>query len=273
MDREQESLLTPDVSGRPAASAPISAYIRTRNEARLIGDVVAAALQVAAEVIVVDSGSTDDTVARAEAAGARSLHQPWLGGGKQKRFAEDHCRFDWLLDLDADEIVTPELAAEIRAIFAAGDPDASCFRTPMAFAPPIGAPWKSFGLVTRHKLYDRRRIRQPDHEAWDQFEPGRNPAPPSLREPILHHSFRNIDHLTRKVNANSTTRARLLPPKPEWVLVLRIFFGLPIYAAKRFLFDGLWRAGAYGFAFSVASGYGRWLKDVKMYEKRKGLSP
>ena len=71
----------------------------------MIGDVVRAARAVAAEVIVVDSGSTDDTIAQAEAAGARVLRQEWLGNGKQKRIGEDACRHDWVLDLDADEII------------------------------------------------------------------------------------------------------------------------------------------------------------------------
>lgn len=250
------------------AKPPVSAYIRTKNEQRMIADVVKAALQAADEVIVIDSGSTDETVALATAAGARVIQQNWLGSGRQKRFAEDQCRHDWLLDLDADEIVTPELAEEIRALFATGVQARGVYRTPVAIAPPVGEPWIGFGGVIRHKLYDRRIVRAPDHAAWDQFEISSGVATGALKSPILHYAFSDTAHLVEKLNRNSSTRARELEPKPAPVLILRIFFGLPFYVAKRYLLDGLFRGGVYGFAFSMLSGFGRWMRDVKMYERR-----
>ncbi|HBK92371.1 MAG TPA: glycosyltransferase family 2 protein [Parvularcula sp.] len=247
--------------------APLSAFIRTKNEARMIGDVVTAALAVADEVVVVDSGSTDDTVALAEAAGARVVRQAWLGNGRQKRFAEDQCRHDWLLDLDADEVVTPALAAEIAVLFAAGAPPARIYRTPVAIAPPVGEPWLGFGGVIRRKLYDRRAVRAPDHEAWDQFDIPPGEPVGALTAPILHYAFTDARHLIDKLNRNSSTRAEALEAKPLPMLVLRIFFGLPFYVGKRYLLDGLFRGGVYGFAFSMMSGFGRWMRDVKMYER------
>ena len=249
------------------SSPPLSAFIRTKNEARLIGEVVRAARLVADEVIVVDSGSSDDTVAIAEAAGARVVHQAWLGNGRQKRFAEDQCRHAWLLDLDADEVVTPALAAEIVALFANGAPPVRIYRTPVAIAPPVGRPWEGFGGVIRCKLYDRRAVRAPDHEAWDQFDIPAGEPVGMLKAPILHYAFTDAGHLIDKLNRNSTTRAKALAPRPLPVLVLRIFVGLPFYVGKRYLLDGLFRGGVYGFAFSMMSGFGRWMRDVKMYER------
>lgn len=251
------------------AKPPISAYIRTKNEQRMIADVVMAALAIADEVVVIDSGSSDDTARLASAAGARVIQQVWLGNGRQKRFAEDQCRHDWLLDLDADEIVTNAVAAEISALFSAGVPAASIYRTPIALAPPFGKPWIGFGGVIRHKLYDRRVVRAPDHDAWDQFDIPQGVIVGALKAPILHHAFIDAAHLVDKVNRNSSTRARILDPKPAPLLILRIFFGLPFYVAKRYLLDGLFRGGVYGFAFSMISGFGRWMRDVKMYERRR----
>jgi glycosyltransferase involved in cell wall biosynthesis len=246
---------------------PLSAFIRTKNEARMIAEVVRAALQVADEVVVVDSGSADETVALAEGAGARVVRQAWLGNGRQKRFAEDRCAHDWLLDLDADEVVTPALAREIAALFSSGAPPNRVYRTPVAIAPPVGGPWIGFGGVVRHKLYDRRAVRAPDHEAWDQFDLPPGAPVGALKAPILHYAFADAAHLIDKLNRNSTTRATALAPKSRPVLVLRIFFGLPFYVGKRYLLDGLFRGGVYGFAFSMMSGLGRWLRDVKMYER------
>ena len=248
---------------------PLSAYIRTKNEARMIGEVVRAALQAASEVVVIDSGSTDGTVQIATDAGARVIRHDWLGNGHQKRLCEDACGNDWLLDLDADEIVTPELAAEIKALFSAGEPPTPIYKTPMAMVPAVGKPWRGFGGVIRHKLYDRRVVRAPAHAAWDQFDIPDGVSVGELKEPILHYAFTGAEHLIDKLNRNSSARARELEPKSMPILILRIFFGLPFYVAKRYLLDGLFRGGVYGFAFSMMSGYGRWMRDVKMFERRK----
>src|SRR6201999_1034790 len=109
----------PSVSSRVMAP-PISCYIRAKNEERKIADVIRAVRLAVDEVVLIDSGSTDRTVALAEEAGARVVHQDWLGYGAQKRFAESQCKHDWLLALDADEVISPEFSEELRALFAAG---------------------------------------------------------------------------------------------------------------------------------------------------------
>lgn len=248
---------------------PLSAYIRTKNEARMIADVVRAALQVADEVVVVDSGSADNTINLAEEAGARVIRHAWEGFGRQKRVGEEACRHDWVLDLDADEIVTPDLAAEIAALFGNGEPPLPVYFTPTVFVPPFGEPWRGFGVQSRHKLYDRRRFRAPDHAAWDQFDIPRGVAKGRLKEPLLHYAFEDAGHLMAKLNSGSTTFARDAKQKPMALLVLRIFFGLPFYVAKRYFGDGFIRGGVYGFSFAMMAGFARWLRDVKMYEQRK----
>lgn len=245
---------------------PISAYIRTLNEERMIYDVVTAALQVAQEVIVVDSGSTDKTVELARAAGAAVYHQDWLGNGHQKRVAEDLAANDWVLDLDADEVLTSELAEEIRALFVTGIPSVMIFKTPLVNVPPVGKPWHGYGQSVRHKLYNKKFIRIPAHEAWDQFDIPQDTKIGKLKNCILHYAFDGAELLVKKLNKNSSTRARVLKPKSSLMLTLRIFFGLPLYFAKRYFLNGLWRGGRYGFAFSLMSGFGRWMRDVKMFE-------
>lgn len=95
---------------------PLSVAIITLNEA----DNLPACLQsvaFAAQIVVVDSGSNDDTVRIAEDFGCEVFRQPWLGGfGTQKQFALDRCRQPWVLLLDADERVPPESAEAIEAI-------------------------------------------------------------------------------------------------------------------------------------------------------------
>lgn len=234
----------------------------------MIADVVRAALAVAREVVVVDSGSTDKTIALAKEAGARVIEHEWLGNGRQKRLAEDACAHDWLLDLDADEIVTPELATEIAALFSNGAAPRRIYFTPLALAPPVGAPWRNFGLQSRHKLYDRRAVRIPDHEAWDQFDIPEGETVGVLKQPILHHAFTGAEQFMAKLNRNSSVRANALPLKPRAYLALRILFGAPFYFAKKYVLQQYFRGGVYGFALASMSAYGRWLRDVKMWERQ-----
>ena len=250
----------------PAPRALLSCYIRTLNEERRIGDVIRAALQVADEVIIVDSGSKDRTLAIAEAEGARIVRQPWLGNGRQKRVGEDAARYDWVLDLDADEIVTPQLADEIRRVFAAS-PHHRMYELTLVIVPPFGKPWWGFKRSSRIKLYDKRRIRIPDHAAWDQFDAPAGETVGRLKRPLLHYSFTSIEHVIAKLNRVSTVRAEETPLKSRWHVILRVLFGFPAYFLKEYFLSGLIRGGVYGFAFAVAIAFGRWLRDVKMYER------
>lgn len=247
-------------------TAPISAFIRAKNEERMIGDVIRAAQQVVSEVVVVDSGSTDKTIEIAQELGARVVRAPWLGGGKQKRLGEDACTHDWLLDLDADEIVTPELANEIGALFANGPPEQSVYEMMMATAPPVGAVWRDFNLVDRRKLYDRRVVRAPDHANYDQFDVPSGLSVGRLRAPLLHYSFRDLAQLEDKFTRNSAGRARTTKLKPIWLLQLRLLFGKPFYFLNQYVRRGLWRAGWYGFAVANIAAHGRWMKDALMME-------
>jgi glycosyltransferase involved in cell wall biosynthesis len=249
-------------------AAPVSCYIRTFNEARKIGDVVAAALQVVDEVIVVDSGSTDATVAIAEAQGARVIRQDWLGRGRQKRFAEAQCRNDYVLDLDADEVVSPELAAEIRALFADGPP-LPVYELKLVIVPPVGRrPWWNVAVAHRRKLYDRRVVRQPDHLAWDQFELPHGVPVGRLRSPLMHHSFRDIEHMMEKLNIVTTVRATTTRlHRRRWEVGARVLLAYPLYFLKHYVLRGYFRLGVYGLATAGVLAYGRWLRDAKMYER------
>jgi glycosyltransferase involved in cell wall biosynthesis len=245
---------------------PISCYIRTKNEERLIGAVIAAAAAAVDEVVLIDSGSTDRTIEIAEAAGARVVRAPWLGWGKQKRLGEDQAKHAWVLDIDADEIVTPELAAEIRALFANGEPPLPVYQLMMATAPPVGRPWMDYNLVDRRKLYDKRVIRIPDHAMDDQFKLPAGMRIGHLKARLLHHSFTELAQLQEKFNRHSSAAARDTKLKPFWLLAVRLLFGKPFYFLNQYLRRGLWRAGWYGYAVANIAAHGRWLKDAKMLE-------
>ncbi len=246
--------------------APVSCYIRTLNEERMIERVIRAAFLFVDEVVIVDSGSTDRTKEIAEAAGATVVEQPWLGNGCQKRVGEERCRNDWLLDLDADEIVTPELADAMRALFANGVPEKSVYEIELVTVPPYGERWSNFSLAYRRKLYDRRAIRMPDHKAWDQLEVSKDTPIGRLKGALDHYSFKNMAHVISKLNKVSGVRANESRLKSRLSVTLRVLFAMPIYFLRHYFLRGLWRGGLYGFAIAWAAAIGRWLRDVKMLE-------
>ncbi|MBA3486694.1 MAG: glycosyltransferase family 2 protein [Lysobacter sp.] len=92
---------------------PLTLLVITHNEAGNIARCLDS-VPFAAEKVVVDSGSSDDTAAIAHAHGAEVVHQDWLGFGPQRNFATTQASHDWILVLDADEFLSPELTAELQ---------------------------------------------------------------------------------------------------------------------------------------------------------------
>lgn len=127
----------------PRPLLPLSGVVFAKNEADRIG--ACTLRSVCAEVIVLDSGSTDDTVAVARAAGALVEHQDWLGFAAQKNAAIARATQPWLLLLDADEWLAEGAAAELRAMFASN-------RIEQADA------WR----VERHNWFLGGRLRRPE---------------------------------------------------------------------------------------------------------------
>ena len=93
---------------------PVSVYIVTKNCEQTLADTLSSVADFA-EIILVDSGSTDNTIDIAQAFNCKIYHQEWLGFAKQKQLALGYCQHEWVLNLDGDEVVSPELKADIDA--------------------------------------------------------------------------------------------------------------------------------------------------------------
>ena len=110
-----------------ATRAPLSAVLITRNAAAVLESCLQS-VAFADEIVVVDAASTDATLEIATRCGARVVQREWLGFGRQKQFAVEQAKHDWVLCLDADERVSRGLAASIQAVLAA--PAAPVYRMP-----------------------------------------------------------------------------------------------------------------------------------------------
>jgi glycosyltransferase involved in cell wall biosynthesis len=237
----------------------LSAVIITKNEAHNIG----ACLESVAfcdERIVVDSGSGDDTAAIAHAAGARVLHHDWAGFGAQKSFALAHAAGDWVLSLDADERVTPALAAEITAAIASGRADGYELPRSSTFC---GTPIRHCGWNPDYVL---RLFRRGSGRFSDDLVHERvicDGAVKRLTQPLIHHTIRSPDDARVKVERYAEAGAAMLLARGRrvagWQAPARgaIAF-LRVYLLKRGFLDG---AAGYAVArYHAASTYHRYRK-------------
>lgn len=223
---------------------PLSVFIIAKNEADRIPLALRAVRDWADEVIVIDAGSEDATVAVSEALGARVLFNAWRGYGPQKVFGEGQCRNAWLLNIDADEEVSPELADEMRALFAQGEPECAAYTVPILPLYPFqdrGHPWTAFHHPVR--LYRRDKAGFKDALVHDSVVV-RDGAIGQLKGMVVHRSFRSLAHHVDKVNGYSSAQAEDLVNKgrdPSWLslLLLPAFAFFKQYVLRREFANGI----------------------------------
>lgn len=205
------------------ARVPLSCCIIARDEADRIERCILAVRDLADEVVVVDSGSTDDTVDRAKALGARTFFRAWDGYGPQKRFAEDCASHAWILNIDADEVVTPELAQEIRTLLSIAQPPLPAYRVRMPTVFPGASKPRLWAESHNYvRLYDRRKVRFRDSLVHDTVDTAHHPVG-QLEHIALHYSNRSIAHVRQKLDRYTHLQAKELRKSP-----LAIWLRLPL---------------------------------------------
>jgi glycosyltransferase involved in cell wall biosynthesis len=249
---------------------PLSVFIIARNEADRIGATIRAVRSLADDLVVVDSGSTDGTQAVAEGLGARVIHNPWPGYGPQKRFAEEQCRHDWVLNLDADEVVPPELVRSIRDVFAGGSPPRDAYRIGIAeLFPGEDRPHPLAYTLRPVRLYRRSRGRYSASPVHDrvELEPGVEPG--RVRGVIHHYSVRSLGDQIDKLNRYSDQQAHDLDVRGVTIPTWRVFFEFPAAFIKAYLGRRHFVRGAYGFLTAMNYAISRHLRVAKHVERRR----
>ena len=244
---------------------PVSCFIITKNEADRLDRTIASIKDLVAEVVVIDSGSTDATQQIAEAAGARVIFHAWPGFGQQKRFGEDQCRSDWLLNLDADEVVSTALAAEISSLFQSGPPAPAAFWVNNHIVYPGQTKPRPFARDHRFlRLYDRRRARFADSTLQDNV--ATNGAPTgSLVNPLFHYTVRSIDDLIAKADERARYNAGFATKKSRGALALRLITEFPLNFFKYYIWRTHIFGGLMGFQYAMIMAFYRFIRIVRMY--------
>ena len=235
---------------------PLSLCVITRDAARQIADCLAS-VPFAGEIVIVDSGSQDDTVEIARRCGARVVVQPWQGFGAQKNFAVGQARFDWVLCLDADERLTPELGAAIEAALGTSAMPATS-ATSAAPAAPVGPAAyamarrnRFFGRWLEHgegypdwnvRLFDRRRARWTDDPVHEHVVADTRVE--RLAGDLLHASAESLDTYMAKQNRYTTLQAEALHARGAHAGAARLVLSplvrfVRFYLLKRGFLDGV----------------------------------
>lgn len=192
----------------PAQRLPFTLLVITRNEAGHIAQCLDS-VPIAAEKVVVDSGSTDGTPQIAQAHGARVVHQEWLGFGPQRNFASMQASHDWILALDADETLSPALLDEfVKRLPALFDSDAAgaILRREAWY---MGAPMRWYKPMVGERLgrlYHRQRARWTDARVHESLI--FNGPTSAFEQPFLHHQNPTLVHKQLKTTLYGELKAR-----------------------------------------------------------------
>lgn len=241
----------------------LSAFVTTFNNA----DTLAACLKSvewADEIVVLDSFSTDDTMKIAEAFGCKTFQHEFMGYGPQKQMALEHTTHNWVLLLDADEELSPELQQEIREVLRA-EPDVAGFELPrleQLF-------WKMCSPRARLnfflRLFDKSKGRvsdMPIHAA-----PKVKGKTRKLQNVFYHYGERTVHIKVDKINHYSTglvvDKARKRKKSLPW---LKLLFYPPLVFLRIYIFKRNFLNGWAGFINSVTMAFYAFLKYAKLYE-------
>ncbi|MDP7061365.1 MAG: glycosyltransferase family 2 protein [Planctomycetota bacterium] len=242
---------------------PLSVVIIAQNEE----DHIVACLESAAcasECVVVDGGSSDRTVELAQKAGAKVVERPFDGFISQKNAAIDAASFHWVLSLDADERLSPDLVASIRTLFADGaePPMAGYFMPRISFH--LGRWIRHGGWYPDRKLrlLDRRRGRWAGRKVHEKIQlEGESGV---LEGDLIHYPYRDYQHHLTKMDSYTTLASELLYEQGRKWPRLRMFVQPPLQFLKSYLLRRGFLDGAAGFTLARLSARYEWLRYSKL---------
>ena len=246
---------------------PVSVVIITKNEAATIGPCLASVAGLADEIVVLDSGSSDATREVCTAAGARVIETDWPGFGVQKHRAVQAARNTWVLCLDADERLTPELAASIKAALSA--PDFSAYR--------FARSNRFLGRYLRHgegypdwslRLFDRRVAQWSSDAVHEKVVC--SAAVGVLAGDLLHDSAERLDSYLNKQNRYTSLAAAEAVAQGRQVSAARLVLAPLVRFLKFYVVRAGFRDGVPGLVHIAIGCFNSFIKYAKIREGSAG---
>ena len=246
----------------PGRRASVSVILIAKNEEAVLARCLES-VQWADEVVLVDSGSTDRTLQIAEQLRARTIvTADWPGPGPQRNRAIDHATGDWILALDADEWVTPELRDEILATVSASNNYAG-YRIPR-LSSYCGRRMRHSGWWPDYvsRLFRRGQARFGGGIVHDHLIP-EGPLG-KLRNPLMHEAITDLDDMLHKLNSYSSWGAQMLHEKGRRAGISTALGHGTWTFLKTYLFRAGFLDGREGFMLAVSNAEGAYYKYLKL---------
>lgn len=251
--------------------AKISVFIITKNEADRILSVLNSVKIFADEIIVIDSGSIDDTQKIANKFGAKVIFNEWQGFGQQKIFGEKECQNDWILNIDADEEISSQLAQEILHL-----KESTKFNNFYGYKIKIvnkfrfeDRPKKWAYYYNQLRLYNKKYggfRNSTVHDSVIMIPEVQNKIS-QLNNIIYHQSFRSYSHWLEKINYYSSMQAQDAHLKNKKISSSKILFISIIAFLKAYIIRRYFIYGFKGFIYSYLFAFSRFAKAIKHAEK------
>jgi (heptosyl)LPS beta-1,4-glucosyltransferase len=226
----------------------LSACLIARDEEEALPDCLAS-VAFCDEIVLVDSGSTDRTVAIAEAAGVRVVHQRWLGFAAQRNVALDHASGRWVLEIDCDERVSPGLQREIAAFVRTAPEGVDLAGLPRRHE-FVG---RRLGPSAKYPAYVHRLLRRGAHRHDERRTVHEGLVPDGTTHPFEHELEHLLARTWREALTDAWTYARLEAdqihaPRSVGAVVRGALVRPAAKVAYRVAIDGGWRDGRQGLA-------------------------
>ena len=244
----------------PLSPLPLALVVIARDASTQLADCLTTGT-FAAEKIVVDSGSHDNTVEIARRCGARVIEQPWLGFGAQKNFAVGQATHDWVLCLDADERVSAELAASIRAALVRPEHSAYMMARRNCF---LGR-WLRHGKGYpdwNSRLFDRRHAHWSDDAVHEHVVAEGSVG--RLKGDLLHASAESLDAYLAKQNRYTTLQAQVLHARGEHFSASRLVASPLVRFIRFYLLRAGFLDGTAGLVHIVIGCFNSFCKYAKL---------
>jgi glycosyltransferase involved in cell wall biosynthesis len=242
----------------------ISVIIITQDEEVRTVKAISSCQVFADEIIVVDGGSRDATVERAQKLGCKVFVNPWPGYAKQRRLGIDRSQFDWIFMIDSDEFVSDGLATSILKWKKNPDLTANVFS--------VNRVGDFLGEWLNHnsddpqlRLFNKQLFQIKDVLVHEAIDPANYPVV-KLEGVLWHAGFRSIrDHVDR-LNKYTDLEAQRDHLAGKQFNLLRLLLKPPARFAQVFLLHGLFQKGIVGFSVAVFKSYYDFVKELKLYE-------
>ncbi len=243
----------------------LSVYIVTLNEQDRLPRTLEAASKVADEIIVVDSGSTDKTCEIAQSYGAKVIFHKWKNISSQKKYAEEQCRYDLVLSLDADEVLSDKLIQEILVV--KEQRLADVYKIKIADMMPGDKKPSMFAKTYNlERLYDKTKSTMPDDLTHDRIVLGQDVTVFQLKNQVYHYSYSTLTKTWEKYNAYTDELVRTAVSTGKTYSFLRLIFEFPYQFLRYYFLKRMFLQGRFGFINAVTISYFRFLKIAKWQE-------